>query len=151
MFAVRPCRDSDLDRVRAINVACLSENYPKKFWKEQFATGCPHFVAYRTSNGADSRAIVGYIAAMPCDESPVQIYSFAVRPECRRRGVAAMLLDAMVSAVAALALWPSISLNVRCDNAAALALYGKTGFVETRRIPQYYSDGCDGLLFKKNF
>jgi ribosomal protein S18 acetylase RimI-like enzyme len=117
-----------------------------RFWKEQYATGCPHLVAFRTDLPRDSRAIVGYVATMPCHDSPdvpSQIYSIAVCPKHRRRGIASLLLEALVAASPP---GRRISLNARVDNPAALALYGKHGFVEQKRLAAYYADGGDGVL-----
>jgi len=140
-FTVRQASARDLDRIRAINVASLSENYPISFWKEKFDTGSIHLVAARRGLPAESRNISGYLATMPWTDNRTMIYSFAVRQEARGRGIGRALL------VAFLAEFPGgiVILDVRSDNVAALALYRSVGFRSTREKPGYYGDGCSAL------
>jgi ribosomal-protein-alanine N-acetyltransferase len=76
----------------------------------------------------------------------LQILNVAVRPEERRRGHAARLLDHVV-AVAREARVRVISLEVRASNTPAAALYRKLGFREVGVRPKYYANnGEDALL-----
>lgn len=60
------------------------------------------------------------------------ISALAVVPAWRRRGLGAALLDAAAQKARAGG-FPRLSLHVWADNAAALAFYAKTGFVEAGR------------------
>lgn len=40
-----------------------------------------------------------------------------------------------------------VSLEVRASNFAAQRFYQRLGFFTVRRVPKYYSDGEDGILF----
>ena len=70
--------------------------------------------------------------------------SLATAPAYRGRGLASRLLRRSSSAArraGAESLW----LTVRPDNAEAIRLYESFGFRRTRRVPDYYADGVDGL------
>jgi ribosomal-protein-alanine N-acetyltransferase len=74
--------------------------------------------------------------------SEAEILTLAVRPEARRRGVGAALVAAGAGAAAAAGaevLW----LEVAEDNAAAIALYGKSGFDLAGRRKAYYQVAPD--------
>ena len=82
-----------------------------------------------------------------------EILTLAVRPEARGRGQGARLVAEGVDAAGARGAG-QVFLEVAEDNASALALYARTGFVETGRRPAYYSrpDGSRvaALLFTLN-
>ena len=82
-----------------------------------------------------------------------EILTLAVRPEARGRGQGAGLV-AEGAAVARARGADQVFLEVAKDNAPALRLYARTGFVETGRRPGYYSrpDGSRvaALLFTLN-
>ena len=67
-----------------------------------------------------------------------EILTLAVRPEARRKGYARGLVEA-AAALARAAGVCQLYLEVAEDNAAALALYRATGFVEVGRRPGYYA------------
>lgn len=142
-YIARRARESDLDRIRAINISSLSENYPKSFWKEKFSTGSAHYVAIRRDQPAGSRNIAGYLATMPF-EGQTMIYSLAVRQEARRRGVARALLRAFLEEFQG----DWCVLDVRSDNNAAIHLYKSNGFKSQREKQAYYGDGCSAIEMK---
>lgn len=94
----------------------------------------------------------GFILARAvADEA--EVLTLAVRPDARRGGQGTRLVAEGVAA-AGLRGADRVFLEVAQDNAAARALYARTGFVETGRRPRYYSrpDGSrvDALLFTLN-
>jgi ribosomal protein S18 acetylase RimI-like enzyme len=145
MFTIRAAKECDVERMRALNIACLSENYPKSFWKSQFKSA-PHFVAVPTNQDTYSRNIVGYIAVMPhpSNASALMIYSIAVRPQCRRKGIARSLLQTLIEYLQTSSVINNnvltVTLNVRVDNLAAISLYKEHGFVVSSTQENYYAD-----------
>lgn len=82
------------------------------------------------------RRVAGYLfATLVADD--LHINTLAVRPDCRRRGVAETLALALLergrAAGAALC-----SLEVRASNRGAVALYRKLGFAAAGRRPRFY-------------
>ena len=94
-------------------------------------------------------AVVGYVGMMyVLDEG--YISNVAVRPDCRRRGVADALLDALERRARALML-SFLTLEVRAHNAPAVALYEKHGYRVVGRRKNYYEKPTeDALLMTLN-
>ena len=80
--------------------------------------------------------LVAYVVAMPGFEE-MHLLNLTVAPHARRRGLASLLLDALLAECrrrAAATLW----LEVRVGNHDALALYAARGFTERGRRARYY-------------
>lgn len=77
-----------------------------------------------------------------------RIYSLAVAPSVRGHGLATALIET-AHREAINGGKSAISLEVRCENAAAQALYYRLGYTLLRRLPAYYADGSDGLRLRK--
>lgn len=77
-----------------------------------------------------------------------RIYSVIVLPHMRGRGLAAKLVAAAETQARKLGL-DAVTLEVRDDNVAALALYSKLGYIEEKSLPAFYDDGSDGLRLRK--
>jgi ribosomal protein S18 acetylase RimI-like enzyme len=73
----------------------------------------------------------------------LRIYSLAVAPSARRRGVARRLIDVAKNYAADNGL-QQLHLEVGVSNRAALALYRAAGFEARTRIANYYGLGEDG-------
>ena len=80
-----------------------------------------------------------------------EILTLAVRPDVRRAGLGRALVEAaaaQASSAGATSLW----LEVAQDNAAALALYGATGFSAAGRRRGYYRSGTstvDAIVMRR--
>ena len=89
-------------------------------------------------------AIVGLIRA---GGRTARIYSLAVDPACRGRGLAGILMMALARRAERRGChW--LSLEVRASNEAALGLYAKLGFVVRTRLPGYYTPTEHGLRLR---
>jgi [ribosomal protein S18]-alanine N-acetyltransferase len=78
----------------------------------------------------------------------VRIYSIAVDARFSRRGVGAALLQGCEK-YARLHGRGELTLEVRYDNAPAIALYEKWGFRQFGEHEDYYADGATALRYKK--
>ncbi len=93
--------------------------------------------------------IAGYaLVALRKGARAVRIYSLAVDARFTRRGVGRALLQAC-EAYARRHGRSALTLEVRYDNAAAIALYESLGFCQFGEYPQYYSDGATALRYEK--
>lgn len=89
------------------------------------------------------RACAGFaLGRSAADE--LEILLVAVAPTARRRGVGRALVEALLARANA----RSAHLEVRASNAAAIALYERTGFVAAGRRPRYYEGGEDAITMR---
>jgi ribosomal-protein-alanine N-acetyltransferase len=99
--------------------------------------------------GVEGTEVIGY-AGLDHGGDVADIMTVAVTPAARGHGLGRRLLDELEArAVARRA--ASVMLEVRADNAAAIALYERAGYavVSTRR--RYYQPGdVDALVMRKN-
>ncbi|HTR14089.1 MAG TPA: GNAT family N-acetyltransferase [Roseiarcus sp.] len=77
-----------------------------------------------------------------------RIYSFAVAAHFARRGIGLALLHALEKYALANRR-TALRLEVRYDNAPAIALYEKFGFRQFGEHVDYYADGATALRFEK--
>lgn len=78
----------------------------------------------------------------------IELRWLAVRPDARRRGLAAALVDALLAEAARRR--SHVLLEVRASNAPATALYASRGFVVAGRRARYYRDGEDALVLRRD-
>ncbi|HEX7390921.1 MAG TPA: GNAT family N-acetyltransferase [Acidiphilium sp.] len=88
------------------------------------------------------------IARAVADEA--EILTIGVIPAARQRGIGRELLAAAMAEAARRGA-VSMFLEVAAENAAALVLYARAGFVEAGRRRGYYGAGRDALLLRAGF
>jgi [ribosomal protein S18]-alanine N-acetyltransferase len=97
----------------------------------------------------DEGGIAGYALLLRHAQRPAwRLYSIVVDPARRGQGLGAVLL-ADAEAIARVAGAPALTLEVREDNATAIALYRGRGYVETGRRPGYYDDGAAAIRLRR--
>ncbi len=95
------------------------------------------------------KEVVGYaLVSLRKGARAARIYSIAVDARFARRGVGLTLLQACEK-YARLNGRAALSLEVRYDNAPAIALYEKADFRPFGEHPDYYSDGATALRYEK--
>lgn len=77
-----------------------------------------------------------------------RLYSLAVDPAARGRGIGARILDACADEARQRG-FQEFRLEVAEANEPALALYGKAGFEPFARRCAYYADGSDALRLRR--
>ena len=98
----------------------------------------------------DNDKVAGY-AGLQAVLDEGYITNVAVRPDCRKQGVAGKLLQVFLDFAQANHL-AFLTLEVRPSNTAAVALYEKHGFQEAGRRKNYYeAPQEDALLLTKEF
>jgi len=91
-------------------------------------------------------AVVGYAVASAAGDV-VELQRIGVDPEQRRVGLATRLLQGVLDLARAEGA-ERVLLEVREDNAGALAFYASRGFTELARRPRYYRDGATAVVLE---
>jgi ribosomal-protein-alanine N-acetyltransferase len=98
---------------------------------------------------AQDRTVAGYALVLFRANSEVaRLYSIAVAPHARRRGIGVALLAA-IEAAALTRRCAVLRLEVHEKNAAAIARYRKAGYALFGRHTAYYADRGHALRFEK--
>jgi ribosomal-protein-alanine N-acetyltransferase len=131
----------DVEAVQALDAELFGPTAwtPAAFWSE-LAAGPTRWYVVAESIGPDgSSSLAGYAGLLvPGTEADVQ--TIAVARDAQGRGVGTMLLRALTErAVRSGA--TSLLLEVRADNAPAIALYGREGFERVSVRRRYYQPG----------
>ena len=127
-----PMNADHLDEVAELERICFSTPWSRNMLAEELDNMLSAFLVALD----DADRVVGYAGAqVNLDEG--YITNVAVRPECRRQGVAAKLLQVFLDFAKANKL-AFLTLEVRASNYDAIALYGSRGFRSVGRRKNYY-------------
>lgn len=97
---------------------------------------------------ADQEVVGYYIVLYRQATQLARLYSLAVEPQFRRRGYGRLLLNAAEhDADERHCLF--MRLEVKIDNAVALALYHQAGYYDMEIRPEYYEDDSDAVVLQK--
>ncbi|MFA5915420.1 MAG: GNAT family N-acetyltransferase [Burkholderiales bacterium] len=96
----------------------------------------------------DGAALAGF-AIMQFGDERAHLSLLAVRPDCRRQGVARRILE-WLTASALTAGIASVQLELRASNLDAQRFYLSQGYAETERIPGYYRGLETALRMRRN-
>jgi ribosomal-protein-alanine acetyltransferase len=144
-IVIRAAELPDLEAIHALELAAFATDRLSRRALRRFilAAHRPLIVA---KFGA---ALAGYaLLAIREYGRTARIYSLAVDPRHGRRGVGRALLQACERYARGHGR-AALRLEVRYDNAAAIALYEKLGYRQFGRYPGYYADGAEALRFEK--
>lgn len=138
---VEKMNESHLDDVAEIENACFSHPWRRKDLEAQLSLDTSHFIVAAVNGRA-----VGYMG-LQIFSGEGYVTNVAVLPEYRRRGIAETLIAAQMKNDMRF-----ISLEVRKSNAAAIALYEKSGFENVGIRPKFYTDPTeDAVIMTKYF
>lgn len=142
---IRPATAEDLPALLQLEACCFSsDRISRRSFKGFIRHGSHQLLLYCLDDAIVAYALVLYRRATLLS----RLYSLAVSPEHRGRGIAAHLLDA-AEGYAITQGKVFLRLEVRKDNAAALALYRQRGYRIFDEVPSYYADGCSALRMEK--
>ena len=127
-----PMTADHLDEVAELERICFSVPWSRNMLAEELDNLLSAFLVALDESGK----VVGYAGVQVIlDEG--YITNVAVRPECRRQGIAAKLLQVFLDFAKANKL-AFLTLEVRASNYDAIALYGSRGFRSVGRRKNYY-------------
>lgn len=144
-YKLVPMDRSHLAGVAELERLCFSTPWNEAMLEEELYNDTASFIVAEGEDGS----VLGYAGLhVILDEGYID--NVAVRPSCRRMGLADHLLDVFIRfGQANLAF---LTLEVRPSNTPAVALYEKNGFQEVGRRPNYYDDPKeDALLLTREF
>lgn len=127
-----PMNGDHLDEVAELERLCFPDPWSRNMLKEELENDLAAFLVALDEQGT----VVGYAGLqVVLDEG--YILNVAVRPDCRRQGVAGQLLNVFLNFAKGNQL-AFLTLEVRASNYAAIALYGSRGFRGMGRRKNYY-------------
>ena len=115
----------------------------EQFWQELAQDTRSYVVAL----GEDG--VIGYAGAflMPPDSD---LQTLAVAPDHQGHGVAGALLTTLIESATESGSTQML-LEVREDNARAIALYERKDFTRISQRPRYYADGAAAIIMRRRF
>ncbi|GAB6983552.1 ribosomal protein S18-alanine N-acetyltransferase [Nocardioides pyridinolyticus] len=144
-MTIRPAAAADVGAVAALEQECLGDDAWSAALVEEGIRGALPTIHYLVAE--QDELVVGHAVASVAGDI-AELQRIAVAPEQRRHGLATALLDAVVE-VSRAASADRLLLEVREDNAGALAFYAARGFVEVDRRRRYYRDGATAVVLSR--
>ena len=141
-----PMNGDHLDEVAELERICFSTPWSRNMLAEELENDLSAFLVALDDQGR----VAGYAGVqVVLDEG--YITNVAVRPDCRRQGVASQLLQVFLNFAEGNHL-AFLTLEVRASNYDAIALYGCKGFRSVGRRPNYYEHPKeDAIIMTKEF
>jgi ribosomal-protein-alanine N-acetyltransferase len=141
---IRRAGSADTDAIVALETDCQGvDAWSEGLVRDGIDGGLPT-IRYLVAE-VDGR-VVGYAVASYAGDV-AELQRIGVEPSARRSGVATALLDEVVAEAPTTGA-DRLLLEVREDNAGALAFYADHGFIEIDRRPRYYRDGTTAVVLR---
>jgi len=126
--------------------AFLGDRISSQSWSRLIASRSAHVTVAR---GSGEESLLGATVLLQRARSSVtRLYSLAVAPWARGRGLAGRLLASAIAQSREIGA-AVLQLETRVDNHAAQRLFGRHGFTPLGREAAYYEDGTDALRYRK--
>jgi len=144
-ISIRPATLNDLASILALEQAVYPTDRLSRRSLRAFILQPPRPLLVATSG----KVLAGYaLVALRKGSTAARLYSIAVDPRNGRAGVGRALMAACERYAARRGCdW--LRLEVRSDNAPAIAFYEGLGFRQFGRYEDYYADGARALRFEK--
>ena len=135
----------DLDAVMEIERRSFPQPWSPGLFLHELKVPFSKTILARTPNGAND--LLGYVCRWLVGDE-VHILNLAVRPDRRSGGVGRALVELIVQEADERGA-SMITLEVRRENAAAIALYRSFGFTERGVRRNYYGLGHDAIIMSR--
>jgi ribosomal-protein-alanine N-acetyltransferase len=136
---------SDLDVVMEIERRAFPQPWSPGLFLHELKVPFSKTVLAWSQNGSDD--LVGYVCRWFVGDE-VHILNLAVRPDQRNQGIGRALVGLVVEEAEARGA-RTVTLEVRRENAAAVALYQSLRFVECGVRRNYYGRGQDAIIMTR--
>ena len=141
-----PMTADHLDEVAELERLCFSVPWSRNMLAEELDNALSAMLVALDDQGR----VAGY-AGLQVILDEGYITNVAVRPDCRRQGVAGQILQVFLDFAQAQGL-AFLTLEVRASNQAAILLYGSRGFRGMGRRKNYYEHPQeDAIIMTKEF
>ena len=141
-----PMTADHLDEVAELERLCFSVPWSRNMLAEELDNALSAMLVALDDQGR----VAGY-AGLQVILDEGYITNVAVRPDCRRQGVAGQILQVFLDFAQAQGL-AFLTLEVRASNQAAILLYGSRGFRGMGRRKNYYEPPReDAIILTKEF
>jgi [ribosomal protein S18]-alanine N-acetyltransferase len=143
---VRPAATTDLDAMIELERVFPSDRMSRRAMARHLRSGSA-WVGVADRGGE----LVAYAMVLFRRDRPWgRLYSIVVDPRVRGQGIAGMLITAAEDEARRRGM-AELRLEVRADNAAALAVYVRHGYAKIGSLPRYYSDLADGVRLARRW
>jgi ribosomal protein S18 acetylase RimI-like enzyme len=151
-IAIRKGRLADLDRLVAIeNAAFEGDRLTRRSLRAHLTKPTVTLLVAETETGGFAQVIGYALIAFRKESKKARLYSIASDPEYRLgsgRGLGRVLLAASETEAARRGA-EALVLEVRADNARAIALYEARGYTKFGTLADYYEDGAAAVRYEK--
>jgi ribosomal-protein-alanine N-acetyltransferase len=123
------------------------DTWSEAMYRDELSRPATRHYLVAEDDGDGSPVVIGYAGLIAYDDE-AHVATLGVADERQGEGLGARLLDALLAEADRRA--PVVLLEVRAQNAIALGLYRRRGFVEIGRRRGYYQpSGEDALVMKR--
>lgn len=143
---IRPARPSDLDALVALEQASFDHD---RVSRAQFRRHLASPSAVVLVAGGRGQVLGAALLFFRRGARTARLYSIAIARTARGRGLGAALLEACEREARRRGC-SAMRLEVRTDNAPAIALYEKRGYLRIMRQPGFYENGMDAWKYRKD-
>ena len=142
---IETMKSSHVAQIAELEKICFSDPWSEK----SIASELNNELAFWLT-AVEGEQVAGYIGSQTVmDESDMM--NVAVHPDFRRKGIAEVLVNALVEALKSKGS-RCLTLEVRASNVPAITLYEKLGFSEIGRRKNYYRNPReDALILRKEW
>ena len=145
---IRPGSVADIPALVQLEETCFESDRLSRRSFHHMLTRAKASLFVAEAPEADGR-ILGYgLVLFHLGTALARLYSLAVHPDARGRGIGMKLLD-YAEAETRRHDCVALRLEVRADNAAAIALYEGRSYRRIMPLPHYYEDEGDGWRYEK--
>ena len=142
---LRQAKAGDIPAILEIEQECFQED---SFSREQFV-----YLICRSKGTfyvvVEQERVIAYVSLLfHAGTRYLRIYSIAVHPDYRGRGLGQVLMDQTIQ-TAGECKAAKITLEVKVTNTSAIGLYMKNGFIPAGIKPCYYHDGSDAIYMQR--
>jgi ribosomal-protein-alanine N-acetyltransferase len=145
---LRPMTLADLPSVMVLEDELFApDTWSEAMYRDELSRPDTRHYLVAEDDGDGSPVVIGYAGLIAYDDE-AHVATLGVAGERQGEGLGARLLDALLAEADRRA--PVVLLEVRAENAVALGLYRRRGFVEIGRRRGYYQpSGEDALVMKR--